>query len=252
MSSTITLEGKAVLITGSSRGIGEAIARACAAAGASVVLASRKQDGLDAVAEEIRADGGTALPIACHVGHADQVEALFRRIADDVGPLHGLVNNAATNPYFGPMLGITEAAFDKTFEVNVKGYLNTTKAFALHAGPGAAIVNIASVAGMRAAPLQGVYGMTKASVISMTQSLSVELGQAGIRVNAIAPGLVDTRFAAALVADEALRSHFTGRTGLGRHAQPEEIAGAAVYLLSDASSYTTGATLVVDGGMTAT
>ena len=114
------------------------------------------------------------------------------------------------------------------------------------------MVNIASVAGMRAAPLQGVYGMTKAAVISMTQSLAVELGPAGVRVNAIAPGLTETRFAATIVGDETLRGHFTDRTALGRHAQPEEMAGAAVFLLSDAASYMTGQVVVVDGGMTAT
>lgn len=252
MPSTITLQDKTIVVTGASRGIGEAIARACAASGASVVLASRKQEGLDAVAASIRQSGGIALPLACHTGKPDAVDALFKAAAAEFGTIHGLVNNAATNPYFGPLLGITEAAFDKTVEVNVKGYLNTTRAFAVQAPEGSAIVNIASVAGMRAAPLQGAYGMTKAAVISMTQSLAVELGPSGIRVNAVAPGLVETRFAAVLVADDELRSHFTARTGLGRHAQPHEIAGAAVYLLSDASSYTTGATLVIDGGMTAT
>jgi NAD(P)-dependent dehydrogenase (short-subunit alcohol dehydrogenase family) len=252
MASPITLEDKVVVVTGASRGIGEAIARACSAAGAAVVLASRKQDGLDAVARTIEESGGTALPVACHTGKPDEVDALFERARTEFGIVHGLVNNAATNPYFGPMLAITEAAFDKTIEVNVKGYLNASRAFAAGAGDRGSIVNIASVNGMRAAPLQGVYGMTKAAVISMTQTLAVELGSAGIRVNAIAPGLVETRFAAVLVADEELRSRFTSRTGLGRHAQPSEIAGAAVYLLSDAASYTTGATLAVDGGMTAT
>ncbi len=248
----ITLEGKVVVVTGASRGIGEEIARACSASGAAVVLAARKQEGLDAVAASIEKAGGSALPVACHTGHPDEVDALFERARREFGDVHGLVNNAATNPYFGPMLAISDAAFDKTIEVNVKGYLYATRAFASAAGRGAGIVNIASVNGMRAAPLQGVYGITKAAVISMTQTLAVELGPAGIRVNAIAPGLVETRFSAVLVADEELRARFTARTGLGRHAQPNEIAGAAVYLLSDAASYTTGATLAVDGAMTAT
>jgi NAD(P)-dependent dehydrogenase (short-subunit alcohol dehydrogenase family) len=249
---TFELAGRRALVTGASRGIGEAIARAAAAAGASVVLASRKQDGLDAVASSIRQDGGIALAVAAHAGKPDEVAALFEKAAAEFGPIHGLVNNAATNVYFGPMLGIDEGAWDKIFEVNLKGYFNAIREFAGAATGGGAVVNIASVSGMRAAPLQGVYGMTKAAVISMTQTLATELGPSGIRVNAIAPGLVETRFASALVEDEALRSHFVSRTALGRHAQPDEIAGAAVYLLSDASSYMTGQVMVIDGGMTAT
>lgn len=250
MSSEITLKDKVVVVTGASRGIGAAIAHAAAAAGASVVLASRKQEDLDAVATEIRAVGGTALPIAAHTGRPDDVDALFAAAVAEFGAVHGLVNNAATNVYFGPMLGIEEAAWDKIFEVNVKGYFNTIRAFARTA-TGGSIVNIASVAGMRAAPMQGVYGMTKASVISMTQTLSQELGGGGFRVNAIAPGLVETRFAKVLVDDEEMRGMFVDKTALQRHAQPDEMAGAAVYLLSDAASYMTGQVVVVDGGATA-
>ncbi|MEE9298208.1 MAG: glucose 1-dehydrogenase [Acidimicrobiia bacterium] len=251
MTSEITLQDKVVVVTGASRGIGAAIAAAVAAAGASVVLASRKQEGLDEVAEQIRTAGGTALPIAAHTGQPEAVAALFDQTVAEFGTVHGLVNNAATNVYFGPMLGIDEPAWDKIFEVNVKGYFNASRAFA-RSTSGGAIVNIASVAGMRAAPMQGVYGMTKAAVISMTQTLSVELGPGDIRVNAIAPGLVETRFSRVLVEDDAIRDMFVKRTALGRHAQPDEIAGAAVYLLSDAASYMTGQVMVLDGGMTAT
>ncbi len=248
MPADFTLTDKVVIVTGASRGIGEAIAHACVAAGASVALASRKQEGLDEVANAIRAEGGTALAVACHMGKPDDVEALFSRAADELGPISGLVNNAGTNPYFGPMLGITDAAFDKTFEVNVKGYLYAARAFADRAA-GGSIVNIASVSGIEAAPLQGVYGMTKAAVISMTKTLAVELGPA-FRVNAIAPGLVETRFASALITNEEIHDRVVSGTALQRHAQPHEMAGTAVYLLSDASSYTTGQTIVADGGMT--
>jgi len=248
MPADFTLTDKVVVVTGASRGIGEAIAHACVAAGASVALASRKQDGLDEVAAAIVEAGGTAVPIACHMGKPEEVDALFERVTDELGPISGLVNNAGTNPYFGPMLGITDAAFDKTFEVNVKGYLYAARAFADRAA-GGSIVNIASVTGMEAAPLQGVYGMTKAAVISMTMTLAVELGPA-FRVNAIAPGLVETRFASALIHNDELREKVVSGTALQRHAQPHEMAGSAVYLLSDASSYTTGQTIVADGGMT--
>ena len=251
MPADFTLTDRTIVITGASRGIGEAIATAAAAAGASVVLASRKQDGLDAVAKSIRDAGGTALAVAAHTGKADDVEMIFERAKAEFGAVHGLVNNAATNVYFGPMLGIDEGAWDKVFEVNVKGYFNAVRSFVNAAANGGSIVNVASVAGMRSAPLQGVYGMTKAAVISMTQTLAHELGSVGVRVNAIAPGLVETRFASTLVEDETLRGHFVNRTAMGRHAQPDEMAGAAVFLLSEASSYMTGQVVVVDGGMTA-
>ncbi|WP_045119363.1 glucose 1-dehydrogenase [Haliangium ochraceum] len=253
-SSTISLQGDVVVITGASRGIGAAIARACVQAGARVVLASRKQPDLDTLAEELRAEGGEALPIACHIGKPEQITALFERAASEFGKVDALVSNAATNPYFGPLIDTPEAAIDKTIEVNMKGYLSAASAFVKHVrarkGERGSIVNVASVVGMQAAPMQGVYGMTKAAVISMTQTLALELGSTGIRVNAIAPGLVETRFAAAIVDNPDMRDHFVKRTALRRHAQPEEIAGAAVYLSSQAASYVTGHTMVVDGGFT--
>ena len=247
------LNDKVIIITGASRGIGEAIARACVDAGARVALASRKQADLDTVAAALPADRVVA--VACHTGKAEDVDALVARTVERFGRVDGLVNNAATNPYFGPLVDTPDAAIDKTFEVNVKGYLYCARALVKHAqarGGGAAIVNIASVAGTRAAPMQGIYGATKAAVISMTQTLAFELGSSGVRVNAIAPGLVETKFAAALVHNPMIRDQVVKRTPLGRHAQPGELAGAAVYLLSDAASFTTGAVLVVDGGMTAT
>lgn len=254
-SSEISLAGKVVLVTGASRGIGRAIAMAVANAGAKVVLASRKQPGLDAVAAEIRQAGHTALPIACHTGKPDEVSALYDRAEAELGGIDAVVNNAATNPYFGPLLDTPDAALAKTIEVNLVGYFKVTQTFVhrLRArnAEGGAVVNIASVLGMRAAPMQGGYGMTKAAVLSMTRTFAAELGSSNIRVNAICPGLVETRFAAAIVDNPALRDHFVKRTPLGRHAQPEEIAGAAVYLLSDAAAFVTGEALTVDGGFLA-
>ncbi|MBT8166000.1 MAG: SDR family oxidoreductase, partial [Acidimicrobiia bacterium] len=162
--------------------------------------------------------------------------------------IHGLVNNAATNPYFGPMLAIEDSAFDKTIEVNLKGPLAASRGFAGQAPAGGSIVNVASVAGLGAAPLQGVYGMTKAALISMTQTLAHELGPMGVRVNAVAPGLVETRFASALIQNEELLKHVVERTPVGRHGQPDEIAGAVVYLLSDAAAFMTGQVMTIDGG----
>ena len=247
------LKDKVIVITGASRGIGEAIARSCLEQGASVVLASRKQADLDRVVATLPAD--RAIAVACHTGKAEEVDALIAKAVDRFGRVDGVVNNAATNPYFGPLIDIPDAAMEKTLEVNVRGYLYVARAFVKHAqkrGGGGSIVNIASVAGLRAAPMQGFYGATKAAVISMTQTLAFELGGQNIRVNAIAPGLVETKFAAAIVANPMLRDHVIKRTPLARHAQPSEIAGSVVYLLSDAASFTTGTVVVVDGGMTST
>lgn len=249
----IHLTDKVALVTGASRGIGEAIARTYARAGAKVVLAARKPEALEAVAASIVKEGGQAFAVAAHTGKLEDVKRLVAAAVEKFGKLDVLVNNAATNPYFGPMLDIEDAAFDKTFEVNVKGYFWLAREVAQHLqGRNAkgSIVNVASVAGLSAAPMQGVYGMTKAAVISMTKTFAAELGASGIRVNALAPGLVETKFAAALTSNEDILKLVTNRTPLGRHAQPEEIAGAALYLASDASSFVTGQTLVIDGGFT--
>ena len=253
MSTSNLLADKVVVITGGSRGIGQAIAGACLDAGARVVIASRKQADLDRTAAELAGRGEIAA-VACHTGKAEDVEALFAAALARFGRVDGAVNNAATNPYFGPLIDTPDAAVDKTVEVNVKGYLYVARALVKHArarGGAASLVNVASVAGLRAAPMQGIYGATKAAVISMTQTLAFELGGSGVRVNAIAPGLVETKFASAIVGNPMLRDHVVKRTPLARHGQPDEIAGAAVYLLSDASSFTTGSVLVADGGLTA-
>jgi NAD(P)-dependent dehydrogenase (short-subunit alcohol dehydrogenase family) len=247
------LGDKVAIVTGASRGIGAAIAANMAEEGAKVVLVSRKIDGLQGVADEIRGNGGEAMPIACHVGHSDQRQAMLDEALKAYGKIDILVNNAATNPHFGPMLTIDERAWDKTFEVNVKGYFGMIQLVAGHLQQRKAkgsIVNIASVVGQMAAPMQGVYAMTKAAVISMTRTLAMELGGAGIRVNAIAPGLIETKFAQMLVDNVSIRKTIVDRTAAGRIGQPRDIAGGAVFLASDESDYLTGDVMVIDGGWT--
>jgi NAD(P)-dependent dehydrogenase (short-subunit alcohol dehydrogenase family) len=249
----IHLENKVAIVTGASRGIGEAIARTYAKAGAKVVLASRKLEGLVEVQKKIEAEGGEALAVACHTGSKEQIEGLVAAAIERFGKVDVLVNNAATNPYFGPMMLVEDLAWDKTFEVNVKGYFFTTRAVVRHLmernAPGA-IVNVASVAGQMAMPLQGVYAMTKAAVISMTKTLAMELGSANVRVNAIAPGLVDTKFASALTSNDEIKAMVLSRMATKQIAEPEDIAGLALLLASDQSRYMTGECVVIDGGWT--
>lgn len=247
------LDDKIAIVTGGSRGIGEAIARGFADQGAAVVISSRKQEGLDAVAESINASGGKAVPIACHAGKPDDIAALFDRVNKELGGVDILVNNAATNPYFGPAVDISEGAFDKTLEVNLKGYFVMIQHAArqMKTAGGGSIINIASIAGIRPGPNEVTYALTKAAVINMTKGFAKELGPDGIRVNAIAPGLVETHFARVLVETKEIHDRIIAHTPLRRHGQPSEIAGAAIYFASAASSFATGATLVLDGGSSA-
>ena len=195
------------------------------------------------MAGKIKADGGDATPIVCHAGKEDQIENLVGESVARYGKVDILVNNAAANPYFGPLMGVDFGAWEKTFEVNTKGYFMATRAVVRHLGergaPGS-IVNMASIAGMTAAIAQGVYGMSKAAVISMTKTLAVELGGSGIRVNAIAPGLVDTYFAGTLMANEGLVKTMTDQAPVRRVGKPDDIAGIALFLASDASNYVIG------------
>ncbi len=244
------LTGRVAIVTGASRGIGEAIARGLAENGATVVLASRKQDDLDAVVQAIKDAGGKALAAACHTGKPEDIGQLFDRVMAEYGRVDVLVNNAATNPYFGPILEVTESIFDKTFEVNVKGYfLMAQRAARIMVDQGGgSIINVASIGGISPMLMQGVYSMTKAAVISMTKAMASELGGAGVRCNAICPGLTNTKFAKVLIDTPEIHDVFVGQVPMGRHAEPREMVGAAVYLASDASSYTTGSVIVCDGG----
>ena len=249
--SMFDLSGGTALVSGASRGIGEAIARLLAAQGAHVVCTSRKLDGCEAVAAAIRADGGSAQALAMHVGDPAAIEAAFARLDAEGRVATILVNNAAANPYFGPMLDMDLGSFEKTVEVNLRGYFWTTVQAAKRmraAKGGGAVVNVASVNARRAAPGQGVYSMTKAGIVNLTEGFAKELAPDGIRVNAVLPGLTDTRFASAITGNEKYLATMMRLIPLARVAQPGEIAPAVLFLASPAASYVTGTTLAVDGG----
>lgn len=245
-----SLDGKIALITGASRGIGEAIALTLADHGARCILASRKIEGLQKVTEKIRQNGGNADAIPCHAGDLAQIGNLFRKINSACGRLDILINNAATNPYFGDMLNADERAWDKTNAVNLKGpfFMIQHAAGLMEASGGGAIVNVASINAVRPKPMQGIYSITKAGLIAMTKAFAKELAPKNIRVNALLPGLTQTLFSQALMENETIYAGAMQLIPMGRHAQPQEMAGAVLYLVSDAASYTTGACIVCDGG----
>ena len=247
---TFNLTDKTALITGASRGIGQAIAEAYAAAGANVVLSSRKQEALDAVAETIRENGGEALPIAAHTGDLEAVQQVVERATAAYGGIDIVVNNAATNPHFGHILSAEESHWDKILDVNVKGYFRVAKACAesMKARGGGKIINVASIAGLKPQPMMGVYSVSKAAVLMLTEVLAAELAQFNIQVNAIAPGFVKTQFSAALWQNPMLNETVLKAIPQKRMAEPAELTGIALYLASDASSFTTGATFTIDGG----
>ena len=243
------LDGKVALITGASRGIGEAVARQFAQSGCKVVISSRKIEACEAVAESIRAAGGEAIALACHVGDPTQRQTLVADVVQRFGRLDVLVNNAATNPHFGPLLEAPAAASDKTFSVNVAAlHLSQLAARVMRDQGGGVILNTASVNGVVPAQGQGVYSMTKAALLSLTRALAKECGDLGIRVNAVLPGLTKTRFASALTDNPRMLAQILPKIPQGRAATPDEIAPAFVFLASDAASYITGAELAVDGG----
>ena len=248
-----SLDGKAALVTGGSRGIGRAIALAMAASGARVAICSRKAEACDAVVAEITAAGGTACAVPGNVGREGEAERIVHETAANLGGLDILVNNAATNPQFGTVVDADPAAVDRVFAVNVQGPLRLVAAAAASGmrDTGGSVINIASVGGINPEPFLGAYNASKAALINLTRTLAQELGVDGIRVNAIAPGLVETDFAKVLLETPAIHDRVIEQTALRRHAQPDEIAGAAIYLASDAASFVTGSVLVVDGGWTA-
>lgn len=247
------LDRRVALITGGSRGIGEAIARVYASAGAKVVIASRYIENLKPVADSIAAEGGDVTPIVCHMGYTEQIRELAKQTIEKYGTIDILVNNAATNPFFGDMVDAEETAYDKTMDVNLKGYFIMAQeaAKAMMNDGGGTIINIASIAGMSPPAMQGIYAITKAGVISMTKGFAKELGPHGIRVNAIAPGLTDTKFASVLIHTKEILEPALQRIPLRRYAAPLEMAGAALFLASDASAFVNGEVLTIDGGAVA-
>jgi len=247
------LDDRVAIVTGASRGIGRAIALGLARAGAHVALTARKAPDLEAVAHEVTGLGRRALPVPGHMGRRPDIDRVFEQVAKEFGRLDILVNNAATNPVFGPLIEIDEDAWDKIMALNVKGYLFAAQRAAkamLAAGKGA-IVNVSSTGGVRAAAGLGAYSVSKAAVIMLTRVLARELAPFGVRVNAVAPALIETRFSEALWKNPDILDQYLKTTPMARTGQPEEIAGAVVYFCSDAASYVTGQTLVLDGGQLA-
>jgi NAD(P)-dependent dehydrogenase (short-subunit alcohol dehydrogenase family) len=254
MSASISLRGKVALVTGGGRGIGKAITRRLAEAGAAVVIASRKRDNLDATAAEFAGLPGRVVPVECHVGRKEQLENLVRETEAQVGPVDILVNNSATSIAHGPALEVTDEVFDKMIEINVKAALRLVRLTVprmIERKSGGSVINVASIAGLRPQYGSMVYSFTKAGLIMMTRCWAREFGRHGVRVNALAPGLIQTDFSAYFWQDEAVRRRVEATQPIPRIGQPEEIGYLALYLASDEASYVTGQVFVIDGGETA-
>lgn len=246
------LTNKVALITGASKGIGEAIARYFAACGAKVIINSRKQDELDKVSESIRATSGDCVGYAANAGDIHACKELISKIIANYGGIDILVNNAATNPVFGAVNDCEEWAFDKIINVNVKAPFELSKLVYpfMKSRGGGSIINISSVAGIRPDPGLGIYSVSKAALNMLTKVTAKEYGMDNIRVNSICPGLIKTKFSEALWTNEKMLAHFVKQTPISRMGTVEEIAALALYLASDAAAYTTGTIFTADGGLT--
>lgn len=254
MSVSIDLSGKVALVTGGGRGIGKSIAKHLTAAGAHVCIASRKMENLEATAAEFASLPGKVLPVACHVGRADQLENLVEQTQRQLGPIDVLVNNSATNVAQGPSLGVTDDQFIKMVEINVLSCLRLVRLVVpgmIERGQGGSIINLASVAGLEPQPLGMAYSFTKAGLLMMTRSWAREFGPFKVRVNAIAPGLIQTDFSEYFWKDPGAMQAVESTQPIRRIGQPDEIGHMALYLASEEAAYVTGQTFVIDGGATA-
>ena len=249
MSNQFSLDGKHAIITGGTRGIGLAIAGSYLAAGAKVTVCSRKQDGVDAAVAELNSPN--AQGFAVHVGKSEDIMRLVETSQEKFGPANILVNNAGTNPFYGPILESTDEAWDKTMDVNLKGpyTLSREAAKVMVENGGGSIINIASIAGLMTSPKQGLYSVSKAALIMLSKAMARELGRQGVRVNCICPGVIKTKLSEEMWKDPKVEQHFASMKALKRVGTTDELTGAALYFASDASSFTTGAVLTVDGGM---
>ena len=251
--SLFNCKDKIAVVTGSSRGIGRAIALRLAEHGARVVVSSRKADACEAVAREIRAIGAEALVIPAHIGRKEDLQRLVDMTVEEWGGIDTLVCNAAVNPYFGPAAGMGDEAYDRVMDANVKGNFWLCNMAIPHmiGRPDPSVIIVSSIGGLRGSATLGVYALSKAADMQLARNIAVEFGHAGVRANCIAPGLVRTDFARALWEDPAILKKRLRDAPLGRIGEPDEIAGAAVFLASRASRFMTGQTMVIDGGVTA-
>jgi len=248
--SKFNLKGKVAIVTGASKGIGKSIAEALGQAGARVVVSSRKQEAVDEAASELKKQGIEAIAIAAHMGEMADVRNLVNKTKEQLGGIDIIVNNAAANPVFGPVSETDESAFDKIITVNVKGpFVLCREAYSeMRRRGGGSVINISSIEGLTPSPGLGIYSVSKASLIMLTKAMAREWGNDNIRVNAICPGLIKTKFSRALWENESILNHFISKMPIQRIGEPDDIAGLALFLASDASAYCTGGVYVADGG----
>ena len=247
-----SLKDKVAIITGASKGIGKAIPEIFAEARAKVVVSSRKQESVDTVAEEINAKGGIAIGVAANTGSIEDLTSLVSKTIAHYGRIDIVVNNAATNPVYGPMVDTSSDAFDKIMNVNVKGPFELSKLALpeMKKVGGGSIINISSIGGLTPEPMLGIYSVSKAALISLSKAMAKEVGKDGVRVNVICPGLIKTKFSEALWSNEAATEKMVKRLPISRIGESEDIAGLALFLASEASAYCTGSVFTADGGFT--